>query len=82
MRFKEGDDVWVPIPHVGVAKKFENRWECGWKVTEVKGPVNVSIQNRDGRIKTAILIDFNLIFDGWTMNIAMIHTHSHGYTSV
>ena len=52
MRFKEGDDVWVPIPHVGVAKKFENRWEGGWKVTEVKGPVNVSIQNRDGRIKT------------------------------
>ena len=39
MRFKVGDDVWVPIPHVGVAK-----------VTGVKGPVDVSIQNRVGRI--------------------------------
>ena len=36
LRFKAGDRL--SIPHAGVANKFYNRWEGGWKVSEIKGP--------------------------------------------
>ena len=46
-----GDSVWLSIPHVGVSKKFDARWEGGWRVSEITGPVNVKIESSDGRIK-------------------------------
>ena len=48
-RFKVGDPVWLSIPHVGVSKKFDARWEGGWRVSEITGPVNVKIESSDGR---------------------------------
>ena len=30
-------------------QKLDDRWEAGWKITDVIGPVNVSIQHIDGR---------------------------------
>ena len=39
------------MAHSGVARKLDKRWEGGWEVTEIKGPVNVVIKNTDGRVK-------------------------------
>ena len=36
---------------MGVKSKLDDRWEDGWKVILVAGPVNVKIQHFDGRIR-------------------------------
>ena len=41
----------LSIPHRGVARKLRERWEGGWKVFEVKGPLSIEIRNTDGRNK-------------------------------
>ena len=46
--FTRGDPVWLSIPHGGVSRKLDSKWEGGWKVKEVKIPVSAKIQNRDG----------------------------------
>ena len=43
------DPVLLSVPHVGVSSKHDDRWEAGWKITDVIGPANVSIQHLDGR---------------------------------
>ena len=49
--FKKDDNVLLSIPHSGVARKLRDRWEGGWRVIEVKGPLSIEIQNTDGRNK-------------------------------
>ena len=46
--FTRGDPVWLSIPHGGVSRKLDSKWEGGWKIIEMKSPVSAKIQNRDG----------------------------------
>ena len=41
-----GDQVWLSCPTAG---KLDNRWEAGWEVTEMKGPVTICVKHNDGR---------------------------------
>ena len=36
------DKVWLSVPTTG---KLQPRWEGGWKVSSVKGPVTIEISN-------------------------------------
>ena len=44
--FLIGDQVWLFCPTAG---KLDDRWEAGWEVTEVKGPVTICVKHNDGR---------------------------------
>ena len=41
-----GDQVWLSCSTAG---KLDNRWEAGWEVTEMKGPVTICVKHNDGR---------------------------------
>ena len=45
-----GDTVWLYVAHSGVARKRQKMGR-GWEVTEIKGPVNLVVNNTDGRVK-------------------------------
>ena len=40
--FTAHDKVWLSVPTAG---KLQPRWEGGWRVTEVKSPVTIQINN-------------------------------------
>ena len=43
-KFTVGKPVLLSIPRMGVNSKLKDRWEGGWRVIVVMGPVNVKIQ--------------------------------------
>ena len=71
MRLKVGYDVCVLIPHVGVAKKFENRWEGNGsqRLSRCVDPEE-GWWNQDGYSTST------------SYSTTIIHTHSLGYRGV
>ena len=50
-KFNTGDSVLLSIPQRGVDRKLRDRWEGGWTISKVEGPVDIQIRHLDGRTK-------------------------------